>query len=306
MTGPGSVLDLAEITGNLEIHAGTCRAARRRQLFQTYRWEKTMSATESAKTAGDCSCTAPPDGAPDAQMAAGEKEFVQVHSATVRFAGDSGDGMQVVGSQFADIASMTGLVVCTQPDYPSEIRAPAGSLGGVSGFQLSFADHEVHTPGDSPYVLIAMNPAALKVNLRDVQPGGILVVNEDEFTEANLTKAGYAANPLTSGELSAYRVVPVGMTRMNEEAVRHLQLPRKDAARCKNFFALGLSLWLVRSADPAGAGVPHQEVPQKPLDHGRQRRQPAGRIQLCRHGRTVPRAAYGGPGASCPKGAIAA
>ena len=180
----------------------------------------------------------------DGLTAAGEKEFVQVHCATVRFAGDSGDGMQVVGSQFADIASMTGLVVCTQPDYPSEIRPPAGSLGGVSGFQLSFADHEVHTPGDSPYVLIAMNPAALKVNLREVQPGGILVVNEDEFNEANLAKAGYAANPLTSGELSAYRVIPVAMTRMNEEAVRHLNLPRKDAARCKNFFALGLSLWL--------------------------------------------------------------
>ena len=167
-----------------------------------------------------------------------------MHSATVRFAGDSGDGMQVVGSQFADIASMTGLAVCTQPDYPSEIRPPAGSLAGVSGFQLSFADHEVHTAGDSPYVLVAMNPAALKVNLRDVQPGGILVVNEDEFTEGNLAKAGYAANPLTSGELSAFRVIPVPMTRMNEEAVRHLQLPRKDAARCKNFFALGVSLWL--------------------------------------------------------------
>ena len=124
-----------------------------------------------------------------------EKDFVQVHCATVRFAGDSGDGMQLAGSQFADIASMTGSVVCTLPDYPSEIRAPAGSLGGVSGFQLSFADYEVHTPGDSPYVLIAMNPAALKVNLREVQPGGILVVNEDEFTEANLAKAGYAVQP---------------------------------------------------------------------------------------------------------------
>ena len=114
----------------------------------------------------------------------------------------------------------------------------------MSGFQLTFADHEVHTPGDSPYALVAMNPAALKVNLRDVQPGGILIVNEDEFTEANLAKAGYAANPLTTGELSAYRVIPVPMTRMNDEAVRHLNLPRKDAARCKNFFALGLSLWL--------------------------------------------------------------
>lgn len=202
-----------------------------------------MSVTESAKAAAGPSPAAADDAA-HANGHAKEKQYVQVHSSTVRFAGDSGDGMQVVGSQFADIASITGLAVCTQPDYPSEIRAPAGSLGGVSGFQLSFADHAVHTPGDSPYVLVAMNPAALKVNLRDVQPGGILIVNEDEFTEANLTKAGYAANPLTNDDLAAYRVIPVAMTRMNEEAVRHANLPRKDAARCKNFFALGLSLWL--------------------------------------------------------------
>ncbi len=157
-----------------------------------------MSATDSEKSATGLLTPAAEGAANGASVVSNEKQYVQVHSATVRFAGDSGDGMQVVGSQFADIASMTGLAVCTQPDYPSEIRAPAGSLGGVSGFQLSFADHAVHTPGDSPYVLVAMNPAALKVNLREVQPGGILIVNEDEFTEANLAKAGYAANPLTT------------------------------------------------------------------------------------------------------------
>lgn len=172
------------------------------------------------------------------------KEFQQLHCATVRFAGDSGDGMQLAGSQFADIASMTGNVVCTLPDYPSEIRAPAGSLGGVSGFQLNFADHEVHTPGDSPFVLVAMNPAALKVNLPDLQPGGIIIANEDEFTEGNLEKARYAVNPLAEGRLSAYRVIPVPMTRLTEEAVRHTGLSRKEALRCKNFLALGLSLWL--------------------------------------------------------------
>ena len=177
-------------------------------------------------------------------MLRNEKDFVQVHCATVRFAGDSGDGMQLAGSQFADIASMAGNVVCTLPDYPSEVRAPAGSLGGVSGFQLSFADHAVHTPGDSPYVLVAMNPAALKVNLADLQPGGIIIANEDEFTEAGLEKARYASNPLTSGELSSYRLIPVSMSRLTEEAVRFTQLPRKEAARCKNFFALGLALWL--------------------------------------------------------------
>jgi 2-oxoglutarate/2-oxoacid ferredoxin oxidoreductase subunit alpha len=177
-------------------------------------------------------------------MPAKEKEFVPVRSATVRFAGDSGDGMQLAGSQFADIASMTGTVVRTLPDFPSEIRAPAGSLGGVSGFQISFGDDAVLTPGDSPYVLIAMNPAALKVNLRDLQPGGILIVNEDEFNSGNLAKAGYAANPLETEELSGFRVIPVSMTRLNEEAVSGLNLPRKEAARCKNFFALGLTLWL--------------------------------------------------------------
>jgi 2-oxoglutarate ferredoxin oxidoreductase subunit alpha len=172
------------------------------------------------------------------------KRFVPVPCATVRFAGDSGDGMQLAGSQFADIASMTGTVVCTLPDYPSEIRAPAGSLAGVSGFQLNFADHEVHTPGDAPYVLIAMNPAALRVNMPDLQPGGIVIVNEDEFTPANLAKADYACNPLEGDALGAYRVLPVAMTRLNEKAVESAQLSRKDAARCKNFFALGLALWL--------------------------------------------------------------
>ena len=172
------------------------------------------------------------------------KTFVQERSATVRFAGDSGDGMQVAGSQFADIASMTGAFVRTLPDVPSEIRAPAGSLGGVSGFQISFGDEEVLTPGDSPYVLIAMNPAALKVNLPDLQPGGIIIVNEDEFTPENLGKAGYESNPLSDDRLSEYRVIPVAMTTMNDQAVAPHQLPRKDAARCRNFFALGLTLWL--------------------------------------------------------------
>ena len=172
------------------------------------------------------------------------KEFIQVRSATVRFAGDSGDGMQVAGSQFADIASMTGAAVRTLPDVPSEIRAPSGSLGGVSGFQISFGDEEVRTPGDAPFVLVAMNPAALKVNLADLQPGGIIVVNEDEFTAENLAKAGYASNPLTGDDLSAFRLIPVAMTRRNEEAVTRFQLPFKDAARCRNFYALGMTLWL--------------------------------------------------------------
>ncbi len=173
-----------------------------------------------------------------------DRKFVQVHSATVRFAGDSGDGMQLAGNQFADIASMVGNMVCTLPDFPSEIRAPAGSLGGVSGFQLAFADRDVFTPGDAPYVLFAMNPAALKVNLPDLMAGGIVLVNEDEFTAANLEKADYEANPLTDGALDGYRLIPVPMSRLNAEAVAPMGLSRRDAARCKNFFALGLALWL--------------------------------------------------------------
>ena len=177
-------------------------------------------------------------------MQAETKELVQVRNATVRLAGDSGDGMQLVGIQFADIASLVGNIICTLPDYPSEIRAPAGTLAGVSGYQLNFGDQEITTPGDSPFVLVAMNPAALKVNLRELQPGGIIVVNEDEFTPAGLKKAEYQSNPLEDGSLQGYRVIPVAISRLNEEAVKPTGLPRQHWDRCKNFFALGLLMWL--------------------------------------------------------------
>ena len=239
-------------------------------------------------------------------MPAKEKEFVQVRSATVRFAGDSGDGMQLAGSQFADIASMTGTVVRTLPDFPSEIRAPAGSLGGVSGFQLSFGDDEVRTPGDSPYVLIAMNPAALKVNLPELQPGGILIVNEDEFTPGNLAKAGYAANPLETDELSAFRVIPVAMTRLNEEAVSRMKLPRKDAARCKNFFALGLTLWLYdRPLQPMLEWL-MKKFRKNSADHGRQRGQPCGRDTTSPTRPNCSACSTRSPRRGCPRAGIAA
>lgn len=173
-----------------------------------------------------------------------KKQLVQIPHATVRFAGDSGDGMQLVGNQFAETSSLVGNMTCTLPDYPSEIRAPAGSLAGVSGFQLSFADHEISTPGDTPFVLVAMNPAALKVCLPELEPGGIIVANEDAFTDVNLRKAGYAANPLEDGSLDRYRVVPVAMTRLTDEAVRNTGLPRSQWGRCKNFLALGVAMWL--------------------------------------------------------------
>ena len=172
-----------------------------------------------------------------------KRNLVQVQQATVRFAGDSGDGMQLVGTQFADLSSMIGNVICTLPDYPSEIRAPAGSLGGVSGFQLNFGGQDVTTPGDAPYVLVAMNPAALKVNLPELQPGGIIVANEDEFTPDNLEKAGYATNPLEDGSLRHQRD-----SRGDDAAERRggqgLRAQSAQRARCKNFFALGMALWL--------------------------------------------------------------
>lgn len=172
------------------------------------------------------------------------KELVQVSQSTVRFAGDSGDGMQLVGNQFAELCSMMGNVICSLPDFPSEIRAPAGSLAGVSGYQLSFGGQDVTTPGDAPYALAAMNPAALKVNLKDLQPGGIVLVNEDEFTPGNLSKAGYTVNPLDDGSLDGYRVIAVPMSRLTEDATLSSGLSPTERKRCKNFFALGLVMWL--------------------------------------------------------------
>lgn len=179
-----------------------------------------------------------------AATAADGVQMVEVRRTTVRFAGDSGDGMQLIGGQFADIASMTGNVICSFPDYPSEIRAPAGSLGGVSGYQLSFGDQETTTPGDAPFVLVAMNPAALKVCLPEVQPGGIVVANQDAFTDVGLKKANYATNPLEDGSLGDYRLVSVPMSRLTEEATAESGLSKAQRARCKNFFALGIALWL--------------------------------------------------------------
>jgi len=172
------------------------------------------------------------------------RELLEVRHSIVRFAGDSGDGMQLVGSQFADLASLSGCAIRTIPDFPSEIRAPAGSLAGVSGYQMNFGDEDITTPGDQPFVLVAMNPAALKVCLPEVEPGGILMVNTDEFTPANLAKAKYPANPVDDESLESYRVVPVAMSKMTDEATRHTGLSGVERERCKNFFALGMVLWL--------------------------------------------------------------
>ncbi|HSE37658.1 MAG TPA: 2-oxoacid:acceptor oxidoreductase family protein, partial [Blastocatellia bacterium] len=134
------------------------------------------------------------------------KHIEEVETVTIRFAGDSGDGMQLTGTQFTNTTAVVGNDISTLPDFPAEIRAPAGSLPGVSGFQLNFSNHDIRTPGDEPNVLVAMNPAALKVNIADLEPGGILITNTDAFNENNLKKAGYDSNPLDDGSLSGYRL----------------------------------------------------------------------------------------------------
>jgi 2-oxoglutarate ferredoxin oxidoreductase subunit alpha len=172
------------------------------------------------------------------------KAVERVNQVTIRFAGDSGDGMQLTGARFTSETAVLGNDLSTLPDFPAEIRAPAGSLPGVSGFQIHFADHDILTPGDRPNVLVAMNPAALKTNVGDLPRGGTLIVNADAFSEKNLDKAGYGSNPLEDGSLSDYQVHAIPLTTMTLEAVRESGLTSREAERCKNMFALGLMSWL--------------------------------------------------------------
>ncbi len=177
-------------------------------------------------------------------MATTGKRTETLEQAVIRFAGDSGDGMQLAGTQFTTASAVIGTDVSTFPDYPAEIRAPAGTLGGVSGFQINFGSRAVYTPGDIVDALVAMNPAALKVCLKDLTPGGVLVVNSDEFTPMNLAKARYETNPLETDELDKYRVYKVPITSQTLLAVKETGLNQKAAERCKNFYALGLVYWL--------------------------------------------------------------
>jgi 2-oxoglutarate ferredoxin oxidoreductase subunit alpha len=172
------------------------------------------------------------------------KPVEQLDSVIVRFAGDSGDGMQLTGDRFTSETAMLGNDLSTFPDFPAEIRAPAGSLPGVSGFQVHFADHDILTPGDRPNVLVAMNPAALKTNIDDLSPGGTLIVNSDAFAERNLQKAGYDSNPLTDGSLADYQVHEVPLTSMTVGALKDIEITSREAERAKNMFALGLMSWM--------------------------------------------------------------
>src|SRR5580765_7686814 len=172
------------------------------------------------------------------------KAVEQLEQVTIRFAGDSGDGMQLTGDRFTSETAVLGNDLSTLPDFPAEIRAPAGSLPGVSGFQLHFADHDILTPGDSPDVLVAMNPAALRTNRRDLPKGGTLIVNRNAFTERNLEKAGYEASPLDDGSLDEYHLHEVPLTTLTLEALKEVDITKREAERSKNMFALGLMSWL--------------------------------------------------------------
>ena len=172
------------------------------------------------------------------------KQLVQLSKVVIRFAGDSGDGMQLTGDRFTAETAGLGNDLSTLPDFPAEIRAPAGTLPGVSAFQLHFADHDIMTPGDAPDVLVAMNPAALRANLRDLPRGAAIIVNTDEFTKRNIDKAGFESNPLEDDSLEGYAVHPVGLTSMTVAALAGIDISKKDAERAKNMFALGMLCWL--------------------------------------------------------------
>jgi len=180
----------------------------------------------------------------DKALAAGVKRVVRVPAVTIRFAGDSGDGMQLAGTQFSDASALAGNDISTLPDFPSEIRAPAGTVAGVSGFQIQFASDDIFTPGDQCDALVAMNPASLKANVKFAKKGGLILVNTDAFSAGELKKAGYDSNPLEDHSLAGYRVIRLPIDSMNAAAVKDSGLTGKNVDRCKNFFALGVAYWL--------------------------------------------------------------
>ena len=188
-----------------------------------------------------------------------------IDRAVIRFAGDSGDGMQVTGSQFTNTVALYGNDIATFPDFPAEIRAPAGTLPGVSGYQLHFSSNEIYTPGDAVDVLIAMNPAALKMNIADLKANGILIVNSDAFAETDLRKAQMTSNPLEDHSLDKYRLFSVELERLTKIALEHLGLDAKSVSRCKNFFALGMCYWLYNRSMEGTTRYIEEKFSKKPL-----------------------------------------
>jgi 2-oxoglutarate/2-oxoacid ferredoxin oxidoreductase subunit alpha len=192
------------------------------------------------------------------------KQVQKLDHVIIRFAGDSGDGMQLAGDRFTQETAVFGNDLSTMPNFPAEIRAPAGTLAGVSSFQLQFADHDILTPGDAPDVLIAMNPAALKANIKDLPRGGDLIVNTDEFTKRNLTKVGYSGSPLEDASLEQYHVHAVPITSMTVKALEAFDITRKDAERAKNMFALGMLSWLYDRPSDGTLGYLKAKFASKP------------------------------------------
>ncbi len=180
----------------------------------------------------------------DTMVAGTDTGPISLHDVVIRFAGDSGDGMQLTGDRFTLASALFGNDLATQPDFPAEIRAPAGTLPGVSAFQVRIADHPISTPGDAPTVLVAMNPAALRNEIDKLVPGGTVIVNTDAFEERDLQKAGYEANPLEDDSLRGFHVIKVPMTSLVADAVKPHGVKARDAERSKNFFALGLVSWM--------------------------------------------------------------
>ncbi|HWQ81749.1 MAG TPA: 2-oxoacid:acceptor oxidoreductase subunit alpha [Ignavibacteria bacterium] len=193
-----------------------------------------------------------------------QPDLVPVEDVTVRFAGDSGDGMQLTGAQFSDTVASFGNDLETFPDYPAEIRAPAGSLYGVSGYTIHFSSHDIYTPGDQVDVLVAMNPAALKVNLKDLKKNGAIIVNSDSFDRKNLELAKFESNPLEDGSLSAYNVYPIPITKATLETLKEMNLPLKTAQKCKNFYALGVVYWLYNKSPEYTLGWIEEKFKKKP------------------------------------------
>ncbi len=183
----------------------------------------------------------------------------------IRFAGDSGDGMQLTGTQFTNTSALLGNDLSTLPDFPAEIRAPTGTLPGVSAFQVRIADYEIHTPGDVPDVLVAMNPAALKTNLADLKPNGILILNSNEFNKRNFVKAKYETSPLADDSLAGYRVFQVELTRLTRAALEDFDLDNRSRDRCKNFFALGMAYWMFSRPLQSTIDWLHRKFAKRPL-----------------------------------------
>ncbi|MDN3024735.1 2-oxoacid:acceptor oxidoreductase subunit alpha [Streptomyces sp. S.PB5] len=195
---------------------------------------------------------------------AGTKDVRRLDRVIIRFAGDSGDGMQLTGDRFTSETASFGNDLSTLPNFPAEIRAPAGTLPGVSSFQLHFADHDILTPGDAPNVLVAMNPAALKANIGDLPRGAEIIVNTDEFTKRAMQKVGYAASPLEDGSLDGYSLHPVPLTTLTVEALKEFDLSRKEAERSKNMFALGLLSWMYHRPTEGTEKFLKQKFARKP------------------------------------------